>query len=106
MKRCLAVAMLGMFLLLGGSGRASAVPPDQGHYEEFADARGFLDIRPPGADGVENANQIALGSNAQQPHTRDQLSMYSDLVYNAPGLTEGALSNFYKDAAFGVPESD
>lgn len=32
--------------------------------------------------------------------------MYSDLIYSAPGLMEGQLSSFYKDASFGVPEND
>src|SRR5437763_17156429 len=32
--------------------------------------------------------------------------MYGDLVYNSPGLTENRLTQFYKDASFGVPEND
>ena len=46
------------------------------------------------------------GGFAYQPHMRDQCRCTRDLVYNAPGLTETELSDFYKDASFGVPEND
>src|SRR5207253_5422134 len=37
---------------------------------------------------------------------KDQLSMYGDLVYNAPGLTEAHILDFFKDASFGVRDDD
>ncbi len=106
MRNCLAAAVLLASLFVAGSHAASATPPDQGHYQEFGDANGFLNILPPGEDGVQSAQELALGPGAYQPHQRDQLAMYADLVYNSPGLPESRLSDFYKDASFGVPESD
>ena len=106
MKRWIALAALSGLMLFGVAPRSLASPPDQGHYQEFGDAGGFLNILPPGEDGVQSAAEVSLGATAYQPHMRDQLSMYSDLIYNAPGLAESGLSNFYKDASFGASESD
>ncbi len=49
---------------------------------------------------------IAAQAGTYPPHVIDQLGMYGDLVYNAPGLTEARLLEFYKDASFGVREDD
>src|SRR5687768_14838840 len=63
-----------------------------GHYREFGDAGGFLNIIPPGQDGVLNGSEaIAAQGGQYPPHVRDQLGMYGDLVYNVPGLTEDRL---------------
>src|SRR6185436_14174080 len=71
------------------------------------DARGFLNIVPPGQDGSLNgAEAIAAQGGTYPPHVIDQLGMYGDLVYNAPGLTDAELLDFYKDASFGVPDTD
>src|SRR5207237_324576 len=40
------------------------------------------------------------------PHFLDQLSLYANIVYNAPGLTDERLLEFYKDASFGVRDDD
>jgi hypothetical protein len=88
---------------------AGALPAraQQGHYQEFGDATGFLNILPPGQDGVLNGPEaVAAQGGTYPPHVQDQLGMYGDLVYNAPGLTEAELLDFYKDAPFGVPEND
>lgn len=78
-----------------------------GHYQELGDARGFLNIVPPGADGVLNATEaVAAQGGSYPPHVHDQLAMYGDLVYNTPGLSEDRLLEFYKDASFGVPAHD
>ncbi len=106
MKRWIVLGALSLSMLFGAAQPSLASPPDQGHYQEFGDSGGFLNILPPGEDGVQSAAEVSLGVAAYQPHARDQLSMYADLVYNAPGLTESGLSNFYKDASFGVSESD
>ena len=106
MKRWIALAALCVSMLFGGARPSLASPPDQGHYQEFGDSGGFQNILPPGEDGVQSAAEVSLGASAYQPHARDQISMYADLVYNAPGLTESGLSNFYKDGSFGASESD
>jgi hypothetical protein len=78
-----------------------------GHYHDFGDQGGFLNILPPGQDGVLNGPEAILAQGGQYPpHVKDQLGMYGDLVYNTPGLAEEQLSQFYKDASFGVPEDD
>lgn len=106
MKRRLILAAVSVFVVLGASRPALAVPPGTGNYQGFGDATGFLNILPPGQDGLQSAGDVLLGVAAYQPHKSDQLGMYADLVYNAPGLNESQLSSFYKDAAFGVPDGD
>ncbi|HJQ84215.1 MAG TPA: penicillin acylase family protein [Candidatus Binatia bacterium] len=78
-----------------------------GHYRDFGDPGGFLNIVPPGQDGVLNGPEaIQAQAGTYPPHVIDQLSMYGDLVYNTPGLTEDRLLEFYKDASFGAPDDD
>lgn len=102
-RNCLIAAVLCVSTFVLGSHVTSATPPDVGHYQEFGDAKGFLNILPPGQDGSQEAG---VGLGGYQPHMRDQQPMYSNLVYGAPGLTEGQLSEYYKDASFGTPEGD
>ncbi|HYB98371.1 MAG TPA: penicillin acylase family protein [Candidatus Limnocylindrales bacterium] len=85
----------------------SAVAQVSGSYRGFGDAGGFLNILPPGQDGVLNGPEaIAAQGGSLPPHVLDQLSMYGDLVYNSPGLTEDRIFEFFKDASFGVREDD
>src|SRR6185503_16425617 len=84
------LTLAAMVLTLAAASLARA----QGRYQEFGDARGFLNIVPPGQGGT------------YPPHVIDQLGMYGDLVYNAPGLTDAELLDFYKDASFGTPDTD
>ena len=82
-----------IFLLMGlmvGLGLLAVPVRAQGlgRYQEFGDASGFLNILPPGADGSLNATEaVQLQLGTYPPHVVDQLAMYGDLVYNAPGLT-------------------
>lgn len=69
-----------------------------GHYQDFGDAKGFLNVLPPG--------QRAALTGSDDVHVRDQFGMYGDLVHNAPGLTDGRLTQFFKDASFGVRDDD
>ncbi|MBI2914011.1 MAG: penicillin acylase family protein [Chloroflexi bacterium] len=98
--------LIGLLLLLPVSIAASA-QAERGHYRQFGDAGGFLNILPPGQDGVLNGLE-ALAAQAGQypPHVRDQLGMYGDLVYNTPGLREDELGAYFKDASFFVREDD
>src|SRR5947207_309918 len=99
-------AALGLALCLVAA-RPAAAQPSPGHYQAFGDARGFLNIVPPGQDGVLTGPEaIAAQGGTFPPHFMDQLGMYGDLVYNAPGLTEDRLLEFYKDASFGVRDDD
>ncbi len=79
----------------------------QGHYREFGDAGGFLNILPPGQDGSLNAVEAAqVQGGTYPPYVRDQLDMYGSLVYASPGLTEAQVFDFFKDASFGTPTTD
>src|SRR5438874_12302884 len=99
-------AALGLALCLVAA-RPAAAQPSPGHYQAFGDARGFLNIVPPGQDGVLNGPEATAAQGGTfPPHFMDQLGMYGDLVYNAPGLTEDRLLEFYKDASFGVRDDD
>src|SRR5438094_290196 len=98
---------LGVALLAAVAAVPLARAQSPGHYQDFGDARGFLNIVPPGQDGVLNGPEaIAAQGGTFPPHFMDQLGMYGDLVYNAPGLTEDRLLEFYKDASFGVRDDD
>jgi acyl-homoserine lactone acylase PvdQ len=72
------------------------------------DGGGFRNILPPGENGFDNAAQLAaFEANGTRPaHFSDQLGMYSDLVYAAPGLTDAQIPNYFKDATFGVKPGD
>jgi acyl-homoserine lactone acylase PvdQ len=105
LRTLLAAGLVAIVTLLlpGDVGSAQST----GHYREFGDAGGFLNIIPPGQDGVLNGPEaIAAQGGQYPPHVRDQLDMYGDLVYNVPGLTEDRLLEFFKDASFGVREDD
>src|SRR5437763_16988514 len=94
---------LAALVLLLTAALPAAAQSNPGHYQGFGDARGFLNIVTPGKDGVLNgpeARQAQGGKNP--PHIKDHIDMYSNLVFNVPGLTVESLLEFYKDAEFRV----
>ncbi len=102
----LGVLLLAELALLQAAPSTGAQEPI-GHYQDFGDTAGFLNILPPGQDGVLNGPEALQAQGGQYPpHVRDQLHMYGDLVYNTPGLTNTRLTEFFKDASFGVQEDD
>src|SRR5439155_13824612 len=68
---------------------------------QLGDFGGFRNILPPGENGLENAADAALfeSSHTYPPHWVDQLGMYRDLVYAAPGLNAADIGRFFKDAS-------
>src|SRR5688572_566513 len=101
-RTALVIAALAALLAVGSaeSGQAQSV---DGQYQGFGDPGGFLNILPPGQDGVLNGIEALQAQTGQYPpHVQDQLAMYGDLVYNTPGLAEERLTEFFKDASFGV----
>ncbi len=72
------------------------------------DYRGFRNILPPGANGFDNALQLAQfeAAGKRPPHSSDQLSMYSNLTTAAGSITEAQIPDYFKDATFGVPSGD
>ena len=85
----------------------ASAAPTPGAYGDN-DAGGFLNILPPGQGQSVNAAEIGafLGGGTRPPHDSDQLQMYEDLVYATPGLEPEQLTQFYKDATFGVQPGD
>jgi acyl-homoserine lactone acylase PvdQ len=104
----LALTALTLVLTFGpGSGTDTTAQTVDGRYQGFGDPGGFLNILPPGQDGQLNGLEAILAQGGQMPpHFQDQLAMYGDLVYNTPGLTEAQLTDFFKDASFGVKPGD
>jgi acyl-homoserine lactone acylase PvdQ len=64
----------------------------------------FYDVLPPGTNGFDNAVQLAgfQAAGIRPPHTSDQLGMYSGLTTAAPNIQSSQITNFFKDATFGV----
>lgn len=68
------------------------------------DSGGFRNVLPPGSAGVFGGG--ALFGAPLPVHFWDQQSLYEDLVYGSPTLTDGDISNYFKDATFGVRPAD
>lgn len=83
---------------------AAAQPaPDPYGTNDFG---GFHDILPPGTNGTANALELGqfLAGGPRPLHSSDQLGMYGDLVFKAPGLQASELEDYFKDSTFGVRE--
>jgi acyl-homoserine lactone acylase PvdQ len=91
-------------MLLASTAHAAA-PVQPYRTDDFG---GFHDVLPPGTNGLANATGIAafLGGGKRPEHNDDQLAMYRDLMYDAPGLDAAGLARHYKDSSFGVPPGD
>jgi acyl-homoserine lactone acylase PvdQ len=86
---------------------ATAAPPVPEPYQAH-DGKGFLNILPSGQNGLVNVFDAAAyeQNGTFPPHSHDQLGMYGNLVYAAPGLTAAQLTKYFKDASFGVKPGD
>ena len=107
----------------------AALPPPFGarigEYREN-DFGGFRNVLPPGSNGLANACDLAafmappkytrrprhnndqLGSptGVQQQQTQPPFKGYGNLVFESPGLDEGRIGDYFKDASFGVEPGD
>ncbi len=105
-QTALATAVVAIAGLAVFAAPAASAPSPIGYQE--GDAGGFRNILPPGegqnVNGAEAAN--FLGGGNQPQFYDDQLHMYSDLVYQAGGISESQIDSFYKDASFGVPPGE
>src|SRR5215211_4404630 len=114
-RRNLAALATAIVLALAGAPASAAAPPRPQPYGAN-DSGGFLNIVPPGQNGHADATQVIAfsalgsvfgsGSAPVPPHARDQLDRYADLVYESPTLDPARLTDFYKDASFGVRSED
>lgn len=71
----------------------------------------MLNVLPPGNNGLFTLADVAnhggpSGSGPRPAHSDDQYSLYQNLLYGYPGLQDSGLTNFYKDASFGVKPED
>ncbi len=98
------VALATASLLWIASPALAAAPQPYG----TNDAGGFLNVLPPGENGLDNATDLALFQlNGSYPaHWMDQQPLYNNLLYAAPTLTDAQVPQFYKDATFGVRSGD
>jgi len=58
----------------------------------------FMSILPPGQDGF-----VPAEGGGASPHLGDQLAMYDSLVRDVPGITNGDLLDYFKDATIAMP---
>jgi acyl-homoserine lactone acylase PvdQ len=67
-----------------------------------------LNILPAGENGLATAMDIANfeGSGTRPAHSHDQYDLYQNLLYNVGSLNDAALTQYYKDASFGIPGTD
>ena len=98
----LAAAAAALLTLPAFAASATAAPNPIGYQEN--DAGGVRNILPPAQGQNINGAEAAdfLGAGNQPPFSDDQLEMYENLVYAAPGLGEGQIDDFFKDASFGI----
>src|SRR5207237_183510 len=85
-----------------GADTASAAPPTPAPYGTNDAGSSFRDVLPPGTNGLANGTDIIsfLTAGKRPPHNDDQLAMYRDLLWGAPGLKPADLPRFYKDSTF------
>ncbi|HEX8066052.1 MAG TPA: penicillin acylase family protein [Thermoleophilaceae bacterium] len=90
--------------LCAGSPCAGALAAPTPQPYQANDGKGFMNVLPPGQSGRANGFELLsfLSTGERPPHNDEQLGMYGDLVYAAPGLDPGDVSKYYKDASFGV----
>jgi acyl-homoserine lactone acylase PvdQ len=102
-KRAFGIACVGLAVFAA----ASAAAPAPGGYQQD-DGKGFSNILPPGQVGLDNVLQLGqfLSSKTYPPHSDEQLPMYGNLVYAAPGLSAQDMSKYFKDASFGIKTED
>jgi acyl-homoserine lactone acylase PvdQ len=99
-----AIIATGLALLIAAPTAGAQSPAPYG----ANDAGGFRNVLPAGEQGVDNLGAFAQfeASGTVPPHYNDQLPMYENLVYAAPTLTDAQVPSYYKDATFGVQDSN
>ena len=63
-----------------------------------------LNILPPGQGRYQNGPEAAAGE--ESPHNSDQIPLYEKMVQGAPDITAETLTEYFKDATFGVKTED
>src|SRR5690606_26561765 len=78
--------------------------PMESTQAQAADPGGFLNILPPGQDGTVNTLEWGrFQLTGKYPkHVNDQTEMYDSLAEAAPGVKEGELPQYFKEASLGL----
>ncbi|MGI8610225.1 MAG: penicillin acylase family protein [Candidatus Dormibacteria bacterium] len=103
------VLALGALSALLFFGPVTAAAPQPAYRAN--DYGNMLNILPPGNNGLVTLADLAAhggpnGTGARPAHSNDQYDLYQNLLYGYKGLTDSGLTNFYKDASFGVKPED
>ncbi len=108
MPRLLAFALLLSVAALPSAAPVSAAPDPVNPYRERDRSVVALNILPPGQGRYATTDEFLAIQGGQAPpaHNLDQRDMYDSLVQGLPGLTEGNLTDYFKDASFGVRPGD
>ena len=98
-----AATLIALAALALPAAAAADVQPYQAN-----DYKGFMDIIPPGQNGLANGPDTAafLTGGARPAHNDDQRDPYTNLLYAAPGLQDADLGKYFPDASFGVKPDD
>jgi acyl-homoserine lactone acylase PvdQ len=109
LRRAASAAALGLLAaaLITLAPAASALAQSPAPYG-VNDAGGFRNVLPAGEAGVDNVGDLASfeAQGTIPPHFDDQLPLYTGLVYADPTLTDAQVGSYFKDASFGVKDSD
>lgn len=105
-RHTVVLGLAGLLALMPLHGHEGAMPAAA---NESDDPGGFLNIMPPGQNGVVNFGEVLkyLITGKYPKHFNDQTDMYASLIERAPTLTEDELSQYFKEASFeiqGKPE--
>jgi len=103
MKRiagALAAVLLSATAVSPGGAQDSPVRP-YGHRDGAVTA---LNILPPGQGRYQSGPEAA--ARQEWEHNDDQIPLYEKLVQGAPNVTAGTLTDYFKDATFGVKSGD
>jgi acyl-homoserine lactone acylase PvdQ len=96
--------------MLAAALAALLVPATAGAVDRYGanDAGGFRNVLPPGANGHDNALELAtfLASGKRPAHWDDQQPLYDGLIKAAPVLARDDVDRLFKDATFGVRDGD
>ncbi len=97
---------MAILIVLAALGAGPAPAQDATAYRAGDFGVTTLNILPPGQGRYMNSFELiqAQAGGGQPSQNTDQLAMYDSLVQGAPGVTRETLTDYFKDASFGVED--